>query len=524
VSKYLNFPLYSNARALIISMPSVDIGSIIEYKAKIYCSKLIDKDKFSFIYRLREPCPVGKAIFKLIVPRKASIRLKLFNENYASGINLSPVKTEDDKQVIYSWAFRQLAPIIPEDGMPQVPYVNPAIAISNFNSWDEIYKWWFDLYKDKIVLSPEIKNFVKQLINGCSDDLEKARKIYEFCAQNVRYVAVEYGQSGYEPHKAQDIFLNRYGDCKDKAILLVAMLREAGLVAYPVLIPTREVYDIAADFPEVQFNHAIAAFSYKDELIYLDATASTATFRDLPIDDQERNVLVILDDKYKILPTPTIKDNTAIYKTDIMLDSNEDADILREVTTTGFFSTFQRYYLKYTHPQIIKEDIQKRMLEISPFSTLKDYKIENVDDFTKNPKLHYDFKTVKFLNPANNLRIIPVLSDFDINSGYAGKEERSFPVDFATLFKKVSQVKVILPDNLRVKFLPKDRNFNTAWFDFKSNYTEEGNSISLYKEFQIKRRFVETKEYKEFKKSLEEVFYLLKEEVILERLGSSKRQ
>ena len=44
VSKYLNFPLYSNARALIVSMPSVDVGSIIEYKAKIYSSKLIDKD------------------------------------------------------------------------------------------------------------------------------------------------------------------------------------------------------------------------------------------------------------------------------------------------------------------------------------------------------------------------------------------------------------------------------------------------------------------------------------------------
>jgi hypothetical protein len=523
VSKYLNFPLYSNARALIISMPSVDIGSIIEYKAKIYSSKLVDKDKFSFIYRLREPYPVGKANFKLVTPKKNKLKLKFFNENYAQGVNLHPAKEETGKQIIYSWDFKEVAPIIPEDGMPELSYINPAIAISNFDSWDTVYKWWHDLYKDKISLSQEIKNFVKELTKGTNDDLEKARRIYEFCAQNVRYVAVEYGESGHEPHKADDIFLNRYGDCKDKAILLVAMLKEAGLKAHPVLIPTREMYDVSADFPEVQFNHAIAALSYKEELIFMDATASTTAFRDLPLGDQERNVLVFFDDGYKILTTPVIKDNAAIYETNIIIDANEDARFSRKVNTTGFFSAIQRYYLKYTHPQTIKEDIQKRMIEISPFSTLLDYKIENVDDFTKNPLLCYDFKAEKFLNPANNLRIIPVIGDFDINTAYVGKEERNFPIDFGGVFKKISQVKITLPKNLRIKFLPQNREFDTAWFNFKSSYLDTANSIELRKEFQVKKRFVQTQEYKEFKKSLEEVFYLLKEEVILERLGQAKR-
>lgn len=523
VSKYLNFPLYSNARALIISMPSVDIGSIIEYKAKIYSSKLIDKDKFSFVYRLREPYPIGKASFKLITPKKCKLAFKFFNENYAQGVNLRPAKEESDTQIVYSWVFKEIAPIIPEDGMPELSYINPAIAISNFDSWDTAYKWWHGLYKDKLSLSKEIKDFVNELIKGANDDLEKARRIYEFCAQNVRYVAVEYGESGHEPHKADDIFLNRYGDCKDKAILLVAMFRQAGLNAYPVLIPTREIYDISTDFPQVQFNHAIAVLSYKEESIFMDATASTTAFRDLPLDDQERNVFVFFDDGYKILTTPVIKDNAAVYETSIIVDANEDAKFARQVATTGFFSAFQRYYLKYTHPQTIKEDIQKRMVEISPFSVLLDYKIENVDDFTKNPLLRYDFKAAKFLNPANNLRIIPVLSDFDINTAYVGKEERNFPIDFGGVFKKVSQTKVTLPGNLRVKFLPQNREFDTAWFNFKSSYLQAGNSIDLYKEFYVKKRFVQTQEYKEFKKSLEEVFYLLKEEVILERLGENKK-
>jgi hypothetical protein len=330
-------------------------------------------------------------------------------------------------------------------------------------------------------------------------------------------VAVEYGASGHEPHKANDIFLNRYGDCKDKAILLVAMLGEAGLSAYPVLIPTREIYPISEDFAEMAFNHAIAALSYKGEMIFMDATASTVSFGDIPTGDQERNTFVILDDGYKILATPATKDNAAIYETNIDLDANEDALIERKVTGTGFFASNQRYYLKYTHPQAIKDNIQEKMLKISPFSKLIDYKIENVDDFTKNPALEYNFKTTKFLNPANNLRVIPLLDDINIDTSYAGKEERDFPIDFGGFFRKISNVKVKLPANLKVKFLPKNNEFDTAWFNFKSSYAQANSTIDLYKEFNVKKRFVETGEYKEFKKSLQKMFYLLREEVILER-------
>ncbi|MDP2922594.1 MAG: DUF3857 domain-containing protein [Candidatus Omnitrophota bacterium] len=518
VSKYLNFPLYSNARVLIVSMPSVDIGSIIEYKAKIYSSKLINNENFSFVYHLREPFPVGKANFKLVVPKKSNVKMKFFNENYAKGINLAPTKEESDTQTIYSWKFSEVQPIIPEEGMPQLSYVNPAIGISNFNSWSDAYKWWYGLYKDKIALSEEIKNFVKELIKGAGSDLEKARRIYEFCAQNVRYVAVEYGQSGHEPHKADDIFLNRYGDCKDKAVLLVAMLREAGLSAYPVLIPTRGIYPITEDFAEVAFNHAIAALVYKDKVIFMDGTASTVSFGDIPLDDQERNVFIIFDDGYKILPTPATIDNAAIYETNIAIDSNEDALIERKITTTGFFASAQRYYLKYTHPQAIEDNIKEKMVRISPFSKLVDYRIENVDDFTKTPLLRYSFQAKKFLNPANNLRVIPLVDDIDIDTSYAGKEERNFPIDFGGIFGKISKTRIKLPANLKVKFLPKNREFDTLWFNFKSSYAEIGDTIELCKEFKAKKRFVEINEYKEFKKSLEEVFYLLKEEVILEKL------
>ncbi len=517
VSKYLNFPLYSNARVFIISMPSVDVGSIIEYKAKIYSSKLIKEDKFAFVYDVRQRYPIAKARFRLTIPQKSVVRKKFFNEQYAKDISLEPTKEEQPGKTIYSWQWQEVSPIIPEPNMPELSLINPAVSISNFTSWDEIYRWWFNLYKDKIILNSELKAFVKELTKGTKNDLEKAKKIYEFCTKNIRYVAVEYGESGHEPHRADEIFVNRYGDCKDKAILLVGMLREAGLKAYPVLIPTRQIYPIEENFPTVYFNHAIAALDYNNELIFMDATASTVPLFDLPLDDQERNVLVILDDGYKIVSTPQISDNEASYEMTITIDEAEDALIERTVNTKGFFAAFQRYYLKNTHPQTIKEDIQRRMTQINPFSKLFDYRIIYEDDFDKTPVLQYRFQAKKFLNPAQNLRIVPPLNDVDVDTSYLGKEDRKYPIEFNGLFREVSRVKINLPTTLRIKYLPQNQQVITPWFTFSASYAQSGNTLDFQREFAIKKRFVEITEYKEFKKHLEEVLYLLREEAILER-------
>ncbi len=518
VTKYLNFPLYSNARALIVSMPSVDVGSIIEYKLKIYSSKLITDGKFSFIYRLREAFPLAKANFTLTVPKKDKVSLKYFNEEYAKGVNLVPEKKETEKTVSYIWKFKEVGPIIPEEPMPSISIINPAIGISNFSSWEEIYKWWEGLYKEKIALNKEVKEFTANLVKGAKDDFEKARRIYDFCSRNVRYVAVEYGESGYEPHYANDIFMNRYGDCKDKAILLVAMMREAGLPAYPVLIPTREIYQTQKDFPCVNFNHAIAAFLYEGKLIFMDATASTVSFTDIPLSDQERNVVVFLDDKYEIVTTPVPEANSVVYEIHIDIDKNEDAVINRKVTASGFFAAFQRYYLKYTHPDIIKADVQKRMVQISPFSKLIEYSAANVDDFDKNSVLQYSFSAKKVLNPADSLRILPFFDDIDLDPSYAGKDERNFPIEFEGMYSKISKIKINLPENLQVKFLPVSKEVDTPWFKFKSICSQDKNSIEIYREFKIIKRFIQPREYKEFKKNMEEVFYLLKEEAILQKL------
>ncbi len=518
VSKYLNFPLYSNARAMIISMPMVDVGSFIEYKIKIYSSKLINEKDISFVYRLRERYPVYLAKFKLSIPKEDKAHFKFFNTVYAGSHDLKPRFKKKADSKIYSWEFKEIKPLIPEYNMPPQARVNPAVAISSFSSWEEIYLWWSSLYSDKFTLSEQTKEFTKELTKDCKNYLDKAKKLYEFCARNIRYVAVEYGESGHEPHAGEEVFVNRYGDCKDQAILLVAMMRFSGIRAYPVLIPTRSIYEISEEFPSVNFNHAICALENEGELIFMDPTAETTSFGDLPLSDQNRTVMVFLDKQWKITKTPMLSENGVSYEMVITLDAKENASITRIVTTQGFFTSGHRWYLKYTHPFKIKEDIQEKMVQISSFSKLMDYEIKNVDDFDRAPVLKYVFTTEKFLNPAGKLRIVPALDEMQLDNNLIAKEQRRFAVDFGALFSKRSKLRVILPDNLEIKHMPEPAVLDSPWFTFSAAYKKERNELIRLREFKIKSRFVETNEYEKFKNQLEKVLYLLREEVILEKV------
>ncbi len=517
VSRYLNFPLYSNSRAFIVSMPSVEVGSFIEYKVKMHSSKLINEDDFSLIYHLREGYPVFRAEFDLTTPSNRDINFKFLNQEYAEGISLAPKVAQREGKKIYSWRFDKVESIIPEYSMPNNPYINPAILISSFSSWDEIYKWWKPLYQEKLELNKEVKDFVKELTTDAATDYNKAKRLYEFVARNIRYVAIEYGESGHEPHYANEVFMNRYGDCKDQAILLVAMLRYAGLKGYPLLIPTRGTYPMHEDFPAVIFDHAISAVEIDGRLIFMDPTAETTAFEYVPLSDQDRLILVFADDTWLIAKINTIEDNELAYKMDIVINEDESAAIRRGVSTQGFYSSSYRWYLKYTHPAIIKEEIQQKMMEISSLSKLIDYQISGVDNFDTVPTLTYRFETEEFLNPARDLRIVPALDQVRLDHALISKEDRKYPVDFEGIYSIRANINITLPKNLEVKYLPRSTTLENPWFVFEVSYRKDSDSVIFNQEFRAKKRFVEREDYVDFKGHLKKALYLLREEIILEK-------
>ncbi|MCG8429861.1 MAG: DUF3857 domain-containing protein, partial [Candidatus Omnitrophica bacterium] len=410
VSRYLNFPLYSNVRVFIISFPEVTDGAVIEYAVKMHNNRLINEKDFVVNYRVQSDEPIIRALFELTVPQERRLAIKKINERYnVFGAQLDPEVEEQGGKRIYRWSFKDIPQIIPESYMPASVEINPAIMLSTFESWQQIYEWWRGLYRDKIAADEAVRRKTAELTQDLSSDREKISALYHYCAQRIRYVAVEYGQAGYEPHKAVDIYRNKYGDCKDQAVLLITMLREAGYTAWPVLIATREYYNLRDEFPSVLFNHAIAAVSFEGKTVFLDPTAQTCSFGDLPSADQGRRVLVFKEDSYAIESTPLYAPEHNLVRHDLRISIADDESISadKRVDTAGVYAQSQRYWLLYTQPELIRRALKERIQDISVGATLDDYRIKNAGNLSKPVELSYVFRGPEYFLSAGSLRIVP---------------------------------------------------------------------------------------------------------------------
>jgi hypothetical protein len=143
-------------------------------------------------------------------------------------------------------------------GRMTVHYAGPSIPVATEGNWQSIGEWYQRLSEDRLAATPEIAAKAKELVGDKTDFYDKSEVIAEFVQKQIRYFVIEIGIGGYQPHFAGDIFHNRYGDCKDKATLLSAMLSTVGIHSALVMVDHRRGV-VDPDAPSIVGDHMIAA-------------------------------------------------------------------------------------------------------------------------------------------------------------------------------------------------------------------------------------------------------------------------
>ena len=184
----------------------------------------------------------------------------------------------------YTWERDKIKPVANEPSMPRVGEVTSWLEISSLDSWQDIAHRFWDLQHPQTKSSKEIKSTVDELIQGKTSEDDKARAIYDWVATKTRYVGLEFGISAYRPHSASEVRDKQYGDCKDKANLLITMLGVAGIKAHPVFLHADERRAVDTRLPTVTaFDHCIALAQVNGKDVWLDATADTCPYGDIPM-------------------------------------------------------------------------------------------------------------------------------------------------------------------------------------------------------------------------------------------------
>ena len=275
----------------------------------------------------------------------------------------APTKTLENGHTRLHWQTRSLPKFEPQSYMPNTLSHHPLVVVSSIPSWQTINTWAQTLTAPKIEATPRLKSVAEQIAKQHKDRDARIRAVHAYLEQNVRYVFAHVGRGGYEPHMADAVLSNGYGDCKDQTVLTLTLLNELGIEAYPALVSSkgRGLEDI--DLPTLRFDHMFVYIpaTENSEAIWFDTTGEQIDFPGLHWSYVGQRALVVNgrdNQLIEVRPAYTMEHATNVALA-FSYSNENDVRAIIEVTFTGLMGQHMRNMLMYVpDPQaLIKESL-----------------------------------------------------------------------------------------------------------------------------------------------------------------------
>jgi transglutaminase-like putative cysteine protease len=428
-----------NDRVLRVNIPQLEIGDVVYVVARQIIHRSIMPDEYDEENVLEGTSYIRHWSYEVHAPATLPLqRIALRDE--IPGTVSSSTQT-NGQQVDYRWEVNNVPRMFDEPDMPPYDMVLQRLFVSTVPSWEDISKWYWNLSKPHLdMTTPEMKRTVVDLTTNASSDLDKVSALFHYVSGQIRYMGLtpEKDRPGFEPHDVCLTFEKKYGVCRDKAGLLVAMLRLAGFDAYPVLINIGAKRDPAV--PQPDFDHAIVCVELsKGEYTLMDPTDENT--RDLlPSYDCNRSYLVCRPEgeTLRVSPVPSPDQHMLLVKTSGTLDANGLLAATSELSFEGVNDDAYRNRFAHLKPDEQKRFFEERLKEGIPGLQLKSVTLTPENMLDVSVPLHAELKYTASGLTANgggeSVVSVPwITGDLGIANriliGAAGLRTRKYPLD-----------------------------------------------------------------------------------------------
>ncbi len=254
--------LAADVRTKLLRIPGAVPGNIVASEVEQEFEPYQLADDWVF----QETIPIREAHYSLELPSGWSYKARWINHPEVAPL-ISGARA--------SWTLTDLQALRQEAQMPPLQAISGRMAVSlippgghgqSLETWSDMGKWYTGLTQGRWATSPEIKRQVAALTASQPTLLGKIQAVAGFVQSDVRYVAIELGIGKMQPHTAAEVFMHRYGDCKDKVTLLGAMLKELGVDSSYLLVNTQRGAINESTPPNLGFNHVIIAIRLPAEV------------------------------------------------------------------------------------------------------------------------------------------------------------------------------------------------------------------------------------------------------------------
>jgi len=447
---------------------------------------------------------------ELVVIAPDDLPLSIVERNAAE---LERELTNEGDLIIRRWLAKDLLRPRIESAMPALSESTPAVDVTTFRDWDHFSEWWWHFIEKEFVTTEAMRAKVRELTSGLETQEEQIEAIVRFVGQEIRYNAWAFGTHGYEPYSAPTIFERRFGDCKDKSILLRQLLAEIDVEAIPVLIKAESprAEESLESAMVGHFNHCIAYVPATDTLdaMYLDATADRNPIEYLRSDDQGARVLHVGPEGGSLheIPFALPQENALLREYDIELNGDGSASVVLNDSSNGAYGVRTRYRYGGETGDLASNLSRELSSGFGPV-TIVDVETSVLEDIGVPAQLEARFEVPSLWSGAGDVKSLPIGFD-PIGLDQVAKEspanrssdvvlQRPFAHDTVTTWK--------LPAGSYVPELPGDILVEAEGvLGYEQQVRQVESGLEVRRRFQLHSHRISLDNYAAFRDALQQV-------------------
>jgi transglutaminase-like putative cysteine protease len=388
--------IYDGRKQVTLDLPDIRVGDIVELAYTRSGMNPVFQGHQSGDFDMQWPVPVVHVHRRLSSATGLGLRVDALSHAAA------PDVTQADGFDERSWDARDVPALRREAGVPGGYNPYPWVEWSDFASWGDVARWAEPLYRLPARLSPELQGAVDAIAQQSARDDERVVAVLRLVQQQVRYLGVEIGAGTHAPAAPDVVYARRWGDCKEKALLMVTMLHALGIEASPALVNTDRRGDIARDLPDIgSFDHVVTRVMVAGKPYWLDPTRSPQQGALASVSQPDYVKALVLDGRSTALaamPAATAAAHAREVRVDIDSRAGLDqpvrvdvrttyrgfsADMMREDLGNGERAELQRRYANFyaaSYPGIrvaapfdVRDDTRANTVVVTEHYTIKDF-------------------------------------------------------------------------------------------------------------------------------------------------------
>lgn len=501
--------LYSDSRVKYLEYTPISYPYTIEFTYEIETENTAFIQSFTPISDYF--VSVENSSYQISFPTDLKLRTKeknfqdfnLIKEELESGLKFSVENIEAIKPEEYAPEFFNIA--------PKILVVSNKFTLegvqTEVENWNDFGKWMYhDLIKTTHDLPESTVTMIQNLVKDEPNDIAKAKKIYQYVQDKVRYISVQVGIGGWKPFNASEVDKLGYGDCKALTNYTLALLQAVGIQSnYTVVYAGKSQRSFEGDFAAMQGNHVILNIPTENENIWLECTSQKLPFGFIGDFTDDRDVLVITPDGAEIQHTKKyeVEDNLQIIKGDLSV-SNTGAIEANVLVNSKGIQYDDKYWLETETERDLDKHYKNRWGYINGLS------ITTMD--IENNKNEIEFiERVSF--KANNYtkkvgtRMLLTVNAFNRNQHLPDRyKNRKFPLKVKRGFKDVDEFEIKIPSEYKVESLPDNSTIENKFGNYKTEVSVKDENTLIYKrQFIINDGEFPKEDYDKFRNFYKEV-------------------